>query len=56
MIEFADELLGREGRLSAAVSRIYAQRLAARPELVEAMRRSNRAKEVNLGLRRLEAS
>ncbi len=35
---------------------IYAQRLAARPELVEAMRRSNRAKEVNLGLRRLEAS
>jgi predicted protein tyrosine phosphatase len=56
MIELADELLGREGRLSAAISRIYAQRLAARPELAETMRRLNRAKEVDLGLRCPKAS
>jgi len=37
--------------LSAAVSRIYARRLAARPELAMTMRRLNRAKEVGLGLR-----
>jgi len=49
--EFADELLGREGRLNAAVSRIYARHLATRPELAETMRRLNRAKEVDLGLR-----
>jgi predicted protein tyrosine phosphatase len=29
MIRFADELLGRDGRLIAAVSRVYARRLAA---------------------------
>ena len=51
MIEFADELLGREGRLSEAVSRIYARHLAAHPELAEIMRRLNRTKEVDLGLR-----
>ncbi len=50
MVKIADELLGREGRLSAALSRIYSQQLAARPELAETMRRSNRAKEVELGL------
>jgi hypothetical protein len=52
MIEFADELRGRDGRLSAAVSRIYARQLATRPELAETMRRLNRAKEVDLGLQR----
>ena len=51
MVDIADELLGRVGRLSASLSRIYAQQLAAHPELVETMRRSNRAKEVELGLR-----
>ena len=51
MVDIADELLGREGRLSAALSRIYAQQLAARPDLAETMRRLNRAKEVELGLR-----
>ena len=50
MIGFADELLGRDGRLSAAVARIYARRLEAHPELAETMRRLNRAKEVELGL------
>ena len=50
MIGFADELLGRDGRLSAAVSRIYARHLATRPELAATMRRLDRAKEVELGL------
>ncbi len=50
MVKIADELLGREGRLSAALSRIYSQQLAAHPELAETMRRLNRAKEVELGL------
>jgi predicted protein tyrosine phosphatase len=50
MIGFADELLGRNGRLSAAASKIYARRLAGRPELAETMRRLDRAREVELGL------
>jgi hypothetical protein len=49
MIAFADELLGRNGRLSAAVARIYARRLAIAPDLAETMRRLNRAREVELG-------
>jgi predicted protein tyrosine phosphatase len=50
MIGFADELLGRQGRLSAAVAGIYARRLVARPDLAETMRRLNRAREVDLAL------
>ncbi len=50
MIAFADEALGRNGRLIAAVSRIYAQRLRANPEFAEAIRLGNRAREVELGL------
>ncbi len=50
MIGFADELLGRRGRLSAAVAGIYARRLASRPDLAETMRRLNRAREVDLAL------
>lgn len=50
MIAFADELLGREGRLSGAANRIYARRLAAQPQLAETMRKLNRAREVELGL------
>ena len=49
MIGFADELLGREGRLTAAVGALYARRLAARPELAETMRRLDRGREVELG-------
>ena len=52
MIAFADELLGRDGRLNVAVARIYARHLAKRPELSEIMRQANRGKEVELGLRR----
>jgi predicted protein tyrosine phosphatase len=50
MIAFADEILGRNGRLSAAVARIYARRLKAQPELAETMRRLNCAREVEIGL------
>ena len=52
MIGFADELLGRDGRLSAAVAGIYARRLESRPELAQTMRQLNREREVELGLRR----
>jgi predicted protein tyrosine phosphatase len=50
MIGFADELLGRDGRLTEAVAGLYARRLAGRPELAETMRRLYRAREVELGL------
>jgi hypothetical protein len=50
MIEFADELLDRRGRLVAAIAGIYARQLERRPELAEIMRRGNRAREVELGL------
>ena len=49
MIGFADELLGRDGRFMAAVTGVYARRLAGRPELAETMRRLDRAREVELG-------
>jgi predicted protein tyrosine phosphatase len=51
MIGFADELLNRNGRLLAAVGRIYARRLKVHPELADVMRRLNRGREVELGLR-----
>jgi predicted protein tyrosine phosphatase len=50
MVAFADELLSRDGRLLAAVSRIYALRLEAQPEFGELMRRGGRGREVELGL------
>jgi predicted protein tyrosine phosphatase len=50
MIGFADELLGRDGRLLAAVSKIYARRLKAQPEFGELMRMGARGREVELGL------
>ena len=50
MIAFADQRLGRGGRLTAAVNRLYARRLAGRPELAEVMRRLDRDREVELGL------
>ena len=50
MIEFADELLDRRGRLVGAIAGIYARQLEKRPELAEIMRRGNRAREVDLGL------
>jgi predicted protein tyrosine phosphatase len=50
MIGFADALLKRDGRLIAAVNKIYARRLALRPDLAETMRSLDRAREVELGL------
>jgi predicted protein tyrosine phosphatase len=49
MIEFADERLGRSGRLIAAVSGIYARHLARRPDLAETMVKLDRAREVERG-------
>lgn len=51
MIAFADELLGRDGRLNAALSSIYARRLKAQPEYAQLMRSGNRGREVEFGLR-----
>ncbi len=50
MIGFADALLGRNGRLTAAVIKLYARRLAMRPHLADVMRGLNREREVDLGL------
>jgi predicted protein tyrosine phosphatase len=50
MMNFADDLLGRDGRLFGATAGIYTRQLARRPELGETMRRLNRAREVDLGL------
>jgi predicted protein tyrosine phosphatase len=51
MIGFADDLLVRDGRLTAALGRHYKRRLVARPELAETMRSLNRAREVELAER-----
>ncbi len=51
MIELADERLGRNGRLTAAVGRIYARRLIKRPDLAEMMLKLERARELELGRR-----
>ncbi len=50
MTEFADEILGRGGRLVAAAATLYAGNLARKPELAEVMARLNRSREVALGL------
>lgn len=49
MTAFADERLGRNGRLLAAVATIYGSRLRKHPELGEVMVRLDRAREVELG-------
>jgi predicted protein tyrosine phosphatase len=46
MIDFADDLLGRGGRLAAALERHYHRQLERRPTLVEYMRTNGRAREV----------
>ncbi len=50
MMEFADALLGRDGRLVAAAASLYAGNLARRPDLADIMTRLNRSREVALGL------
>jgi len=51
MIGHADHLLGRGGRLSAALRRHYGRRLAARPELVDIMGGLDRGREVEMAER-----
>lgn len=50
MVEFADELLDRRGRLVAAVGRLYARQLVRRPDLAEERRRQSRWREVEHGM------
>jgi predicted protein tyrosine phosphatase len=46
MIGFADTLLGKDGRLTAALARLYARQLALRPDLAHYMEHNGRAAEV----------
>jgi predicted protein tyrosine phosphatase len=50
MIAFADESLGRGGRLSAAARRLHARQLVVRPNLVEFMNKLGRGGEVDAAL------
>lgn len=50
MIGFADEILGREGRLKGAVSRLHARQLVRQPHLADTFRRLGRAWEVEQAL------
>ena len=46
MIAFADDMLGRGGRLTEAVRRLHARQLEAKPHLAQVMRDLGRAAEV----------
>lgn len=46
MIEMADELLQREGRLIAALRRHYAEQIKRRPDLAEMIERVGRKQEI----------
>jgi predicted protein tyrosine phosphatase len=48
MMEFADELLGREGRLVSALGRLYKEQLSKSPRLADAMRRLGRNREIEM--------
>jgi predicted protein tyrosine phosphatase len=48
MIDFADDLLARKGRLLASLGRLYARQLASRPETELFMRSHGRAQEVEM--------
>jgi predicted protein tyrosine phosphatase len=50
MIAMADELLGRSGRLFAALRRHYGEQMRRRPDLAEMIGRVGREKEVQLAL------
>jgi predicted protein tyrosine phosphatase len=50
MIGYADELLGRGGRLMLALRRLYGRQLAARPEREEPLRRGGRGREIDMAL------
>ena len=48
MVSFADGLLRRGGNLTAALGRLYARQLRAKPELDDIMRRVGRGRELDL--------
>ncbi len=48
MIAMADELLGRGGRLTAALKRHYGQQIRLRPDLPDMIKRSGREREVRM--------
>jgi predicted protein tyrosine phosphatase len=48
MIDYADELLSRGGRMTEALRRLYARQLAARPNLADTMRGIGRGREVDM--------
>ena len=50
MIGFADDMLGRGGRLVEAVSRLHARQLAAKPHLAKVMGDLGRTGEVEAAL------
>jgi predicted protein tyrosine phosphatase len=50
MIELADDLLERQGRLLAGLRRLYATRLGRDPEMGVYLRINGRAREVDMGL------
>ena len=51
MIGFADEALGRGGRLSAEVSRLHGRQIAAKPHLAQVMSDLGRRREVETALK-----
>ena len=48
MIGMADDLLGRSGRLTAALKRHYGEQIRLRPDLAEMIERVGRAQEVRM--------
>lgn len=48
MVELADDLLGRRGRLTAALGRLYAVQLVNRPEMGPYLRKHGRGREVDM--------
>jgi predicted protein tyrosine phosphatase len=48
MVQFADDLLGRRGRLMNALGGLYAQQLARRPETEKFMRTHGRRREIDM--------
>lgn len=55
MVEFADGMLGRQGTLAAAVSRLHARQIADKPHLADVFRRLRREREVDLAARAMAA-
>ncbi|HEX2136772.1 MAG TPA: protein-tyrosine-phosphatase [Microvirga sp.] len=48
MVGFADQLLGRGGRLTSGLGKLYRHQLARHPQLADAMRRIGRGREVEM--------